>query len=171
MLKEFGKTREDLKNFAFELMCKLRSKPDPVFLCVGSDKYVCDSLAPMVAEMLKKRYNVRAYVYGGLEYNINGNNLIEAVNYIETEHPYSTVVLIDATLGDNVGRIRLTNGAFAGLGRTLPLKKIGHLSVLGVVGKKMKNFDLNSTRLKVIVELADFISKGCAMAVWQLNSQ
>ncbi|MGN0961227.1 MAG: DUF1256 domain-containing protein [Christensenellales bacterium] len=169
MLKEYSKTRDDLKNFAYELMRNLRKGYYPVFLCVGSDKFVCDSLAPIVAELLRKKYNIKAYVYGGLDYNINASNLVQAVNYIETEHPYSSLVLIDATLGNNVGSIRLTNGSFAGLGRELPIKKIGQISILGVVGRKGKNFDLNSTRLKVVTDLAQFISQGCAMAVWKLS--
>lgn len=168
MCKEFENNREDLKKFAYELLRNLRKGEYPVFLCVGSDKYVCDSLAPMVAEMLKKKYNVQAYVYGGLDYNINAQNLTEAVNYVETEHPHSTIVLVDATLGDNVGKVCLSNGSFAGLGRALPIRKIGQISVLGVVGKRGRNFDLNSTRLKVITDLAQFIAKGCAMAVWGL---
>ena len=168
MIKEFDKSDDDLKLFAYELMKNLRGGDIPVFLCVGSDKFVCDSLAPMVAEILKKKYNVMAYVYGGLEYNINGNNLIESVNYIETQHPRSPIVLIDATLGDVVGRIRLNKGSFAGMGRSLPIRRMGHISVLGVVGKRGRNFDLNSTRLRVVTDMAEFISKGCAMAVWRL---
>lgn len=168
MVKQFNRNNEDLKRFALELLRNLRKDKWPVFLCVGSDKFVCDSLAPIVAEILRKKYNINAYVYGGLDYNINANNLMEAVNYIETEHPRSTLILIDATLGDEVGQIRLSNGSFAGLGRRLPIKKVGQLSILGVVGKRTKNFDLNSTRLRLVTDLAQFISKGCAMAVWKL---
>lgn len=165
MTKQFENNLEGLKLFAFELLKSLKLKDFPVFLCVGSDKFVCDSLAPMVGELLKKKYNVPAYVYGGLDYNINAQNLSMAVNYVETMHPYSTIVLIDATLDNDVGKIRLTNGSFAGLGRELPIKKIGQISILGVVGKKSKNFDLNSTRLKVVTDLAEFIAKGCAMCM------
>lgn len=167
----FDKNEEELKLFAYELMKNLRGKDMPVFLCVGSDKFVCDSLAPIVAEILRNRHNIMAYVYGGLDYNINGNNLIEAVNYVETQHPYSTIVLIDATLGDDVGKICLTKGSFAGLGRCLPIRNIGHVSILGVVGKKGKNFDLNSTKLRIVTDMAEFISKGCAMAVWRLSRE
>lgn len=165
MTKQFENNVDGLKAFALELLRNIKCGDIPVFLCVGSDKFVCDSLAPMVGEMLKKRYNVRAYVYGGLDYNINAQNLMMAVNYVETMHPHSTIILIDATLDSDVGKIRLTNGSFAGLARELPIKKIGQVSVLGVVGRKNKNFDLNSTRLKVVTDLAEFIAKGCAMCV------
>lgn len=165
MTKQFENNIDGLKSFALELLRNLKPSGRPVFLCVGSDRFVCDSLAPMVGELLKKRYNIPAYVYGGLDYNINAQNLITAVNYVETCHPHSTIVLIDATLDSDVGKIRLSNGSFAGLGRELPIKKIGQVSVLGVVGRKCKNFDLNSTRLRVVTDLAEFIAKGCAMCV------
>lgn len=164
MSKFYDNNRDSLKEFVYELVRNIRGKDIPVFLCVGSDKFVCDSLAPMVGEILKKRYNVPAYVYGGLDYNINADNLCEAVNYVETVHPHSTLILIDATLGNEVGKIKISSGSFAGLGRELPIRKIGQVSVLGVVGKKENKFYLNSTRLKVVTDLADFISKGCAMA-------
>lgn len=156
---------EDCKKFALELYGKLRKDIRPVFLCVGSDKFVCDSMAPIVGEMLTKKYNINAYVYGGLDYNINANNLITAVNYIESEHPYSQIILIDATLGDDVGSVEITSGTFAGLGRVLPIKKIGTFSILGVVGEKGKNFNLNTTSLSVVYSLSKFIAKGIAMAI------
>ena len=154
-----------LKDFAYDILKRLHLDRKPVFLCVGSDKYVCDSLAPIVSEMLTKKYNIDAYVYGGLDYNINASNLSQAINYVETEHPFSQIILIDATLGDNVGRIIVTNGSFAGLGKVLPIRKIGNFSILGVVNKKVKTFDLNSTRLKIVLSQAKFISKGIAMAI------
>ena len=161
----------DLKNFAYNIYKKLQSKARPVFLCVGSDKFVCDSLGPIVAEMLTKKYNIDSYVYGGLDYNINANNLSQAINYIETEHPTSQIILVDATLDDNVGRVLLTHGSYAGLGKVLPIKKIGNFSILGVVNKKTKTFDLNTTKLKVVVDLSKFIAKGIAMAVDEFSKR
>ena len=137
----------------------------PIFLCVGSDKFVIDSLAPIVAEKLKLEYNVPAIVYGGLSYNINRSNVMEAVNYIETMHSNSSIILIDASLGDNIGEIELKKGVFAGLGRCIPNRKIGNISILGIVGRKVADFNLNSTRLRYIVDMADFIAKGCYLAI------
>lgn len=167
-MEEYTLTLNDEKNFAISLLEKLRGKEMPVFLCVGSDKFVCDSLAPIVAEMLTKKYNIPAYVYGGLDYNINAANLTEAVNYIETMHPRNPLVLIDATLDDNVGRVKLTTGGFAGMGRLIPMKRIGDISILGIVGKKYKEFDLNSTKLGIVMKLAKFISLGVAFVTDRL---
>ena len=162
----FDRNRDDLKKFGLEIFQKLDGKNKPVFLCVGSDKFVCDSLAPIVAELMRKQYDIDAYVYGGLDYNINAHNLMQVVNYIETQHPFSTLFLIDATLDCEVGKIKLNEGSFAGLGRCLPIRKIGVYSILGVVEKKSAQFNLNSTRMKIVLELAEFIAKGCAMAVF-----
>ena len=164
-MKEYQLDNLSIKEFALDILKRLHLGKIPVFLCVGSDKYVCDSLGPIISELLTKKYNIEAYVYGGLDYNINANNLSQAINYVETEHPYSQIVLIDATLGDNVGNVVVTNGSYAGLGKVLPIRKIGNFSVLGVVNKKSKTFDLNSTKLKIVLDEANFIAKGIAMAV------
>lgn len=166
---EYSTSIGDLMKFAKALLDRLDIARPPVFLCVGSDKFVCDSVAPIVAEILKKEYDVPAYVYGGLDYNINATNLMEAVNYIETVHPDSHIVLIDATLDENVGKVRLCDGCFAGMGRCLPIKKVGMTSILAVVGRKIANFDLNSVRLKNVINLSRFIAQGCFMAVSKLQ--
>lgn len=170
-MEEYDLTYSQQKEFVYSLLNKLRGKEMPIFLCVGSDKFVCDSLAPIVAEMLTKKYNIPTYVYGGLDYNINATNLVQAVNYISTIHPYNPIVLIDATLDDNVGKVKLTTGGYPGMGRIIPLRKIGDLSILGVVGKKYKNFDLNSTKLGVVLNLAKFISVGVAFVCNRLMKE
>ena len=154
-----------IKDFAYEIYTKIDVDNYPVFLCVGSDKFVADSLGPIVAEMLVKKYNIPAYVYGGLDYNVNATNLSVVYNYIECEHPRSQIIVIDATLSDSEGVI-VTEGCFAGMGKILPIKKLGNFSILGVVGEKGKNFKLNTTRLLEVKERASFISKGIAMALF-----
>lgn len=156
----------ELKEFALEIYNRLDIDKNPVFLCVGSDKVVADSLAPIVGEILVNKYNIPAFVYGSLDYNINATNLSFVINYIECEHPHSQIVLIDATLSQNVGNVIVTNGSFAGLGKILPIKKLGDFSILGVVGKKEKTFQLSSTRLRLIKDLSCFIAKGIAMAIF-----
>lgn len=170
-MQEYNINKVDQKKFVISLFDMLRGNEMPVFLCVGSDKFVSDSLAPIVSELLTKKYNIPAYVYGGLDYNINATNLTQAINYIETMHPHNPIVLIDATLGENVGKVLLSKGGFCGLGKLLPLKKIGDISILGVVGKNHKNFDLNSTRLSLVVSQARFISQAVAFVTKTLFAE
>lgn len=164
---KFSTDREDLLKFGYELFKRLKGKNNIVFLCVGSDKYVSDSLAPIVAEMLKRVYDIPAIVYGGIDYNVNAINLMEVVHYIEVMHDHATVVLIDATLDSCVGQVILRDKAFAGAGKCMPNRKIGDIAILGVVGKRIANFNLNSTRLKLVMQMAEFIAKGCYLAVYK----
>ena len=155
----------NIKNFAYEIYNRIGGDECPVILCVGSDKFVADSLGPIVAEMLVKKYNIPAYVYGGLDYNVNATNLSVVYNYIECEHPRKQIIVVDATLSESDGVI-VTDGCFAGMGKILPIKKLGDFSILGVVGRKGKMFKLNTTRLREVKEVAAFISKGIAMALF-----
>jgi len=158
--------KENLKEFALELYKIMVEYGTPVFMCVGSDKFVCDSLGPIVAEKLRHEHKINAYVYGGVDYNINSNNLMQVLNYIDTIHEGQHIIVIDATVGDNVGQIVITNGTIAGMGKCLPIRKIGKTSILGVIGNRCLEFNLHSTRLGNVLSLADFISKGCTMALY-----
>lgn len=155
----------NLKQIAYELFSRLNPYKKPVFMCVGSDKVIADSLAPMIAEMLKKKYNISAYIYGGLDYNINASNLVTCYNYITTIHSDCEVILIDASLGDRVGEVSIGSGAYAGANNVVPIKKMGDISILGVVGKKSNDFRLGYVKLKEIVDMAEVIAKAIAMAM------
>lgn len=157
--------KSDVKDLAFKIYKEMDKKTVPVFVCIGCDKFVCDSLAPIVAENLKYKYGVCAFVYGGLDYNITAENLTEALNYITTLHEGAQIVVIDATLGETLGEIKLTKACYPALAKTLPRRQVGDLSILGVVGKKTADFNLNSTRLKVVVNMAHDISLAIAMAL------
>lgn len=156
---------DNIKDLAFEIYTRLNKATVPIFVCIGCDKFVCDSLAPIVAEKLKHEYNISAFVYGGLDYNITASNLMECMNYIEAQHDGAQIITIDATLGENLGEIKLTKSCYPALAKGLPKRKIGDFGILGVVGKSSADFNLNSTRLKVVMNMADDISKAIAMAV------
>ena len=161
---------ENVCQIADEVKSRINTLITPVFMCVGSDKFVADSLGPIVAEICKKRYGIGAYVYGGLDYNINAINLKESYDYIKTIHPSSQVIFIDASLGDNVGEIIVGDGAFAGMGKTLPTIKMGDISILGVVGKKAGDFRINSVKLKSILNMSEVISKSLALIYGSSNN-
>lgn len=159
----------DIKTLAYEIYKKLDTKTVPVFVCIGSDKFVCDSLAPIVAEKLKKKYNIKAYVYGGLDYNITAQNVTQVLNYISTYHEGAQVIVVDATLGDALGEIKLTNSCYPAFGTTLPKCSVGDFSILGVVGKNNGDFNLNSTRLKAVVRVAEDVARAISMALFVLS--
>ncbi len=158
-------TTGKLKPLAYEIYQNIKKGYKPIFICVGSDRVIADSLAPLIAEKLKKKYSVPAYVYGGLDYPITAINLSEVINYIDIEHEDSIKVVIDATLGDTLGEVIVTKGVYAGLGKILPVKRLGDFSILGVVGRRGGDFTLKSVRLGVVDRLSEFIAKAIAMAL------
>lgn len=167
----YGTSGAELMQFGYDLMCKLEGKGEPVFLCIGSDKWVCDSMAVIVAEILKKEYSLDCYIYGGIDYNITADNLSEAVAYIETVHANSTIVVIDAGVGEDVGKVKLIGGCYPGMGKCLPIREVGVISILGVVERGGRDFRLGTTRLGCVVSLSRFIAKGCYLAVSKLKSK
>lgn len=164
-MQRFLVGKGNIKDLALEIYKNLDGRREPVFVCVGSDKYVCDSIAPIVAEYLRTRYNIRALVYGGLDYNITAENLTMALNYISTQHPEKQVVIIDAALGEMLGEIKVTREGFPALGRTLPVVSAADFFILATVGKNSGDFNLNSTRLRVAIDMAKMIAKSIAMAM------
>ncbi len=164
-MKKYRQNDDEIKAFAYDIYSRLKANSIPVFLCVGCDKFVCDSLAPIIAEILKKRYNIYAYIYGGLDYNINATNLMQAIHYVETEHPHSQIILIDATLGSDVGDMIVTDSSYAGMGRILPIRRVGDFSILGVVARRAKELHLSTTKFKIVSDLAQAIARGIAMAM------
>lgn len=165
MKTNFATNGEEIFEFGYAIYKKIRGQRQVVFLCVGSDRFVSDSLAPIVAEIMRHTYNIPAIVYGGVGYNVNATNLMEVVHYIESRYEDALLVLIDATLDTNVGEVIIRDSAFAGVGKCLPNRKLGDVAILGVVGRRVADFNLNSTRLKVVLDMAEFIAKGCYMAV------
>lgn len=140
----------------------LPSKNKPVFLCVGTDKVVCDSLGAITGELLRNKYKINAYIYGDLDFNINAKNLEKTINHIKNIHPNSPIILIDGVLGDldEIGLIKYySQGAYA-MGEFHKGVYVGDYSILAVVGAK--GIDgltvLKSTKLKNILLQAEFIA-------------
>ena len=77
-------------------------------LCIGSDLVVGDSLGPLIGTLLTKK-NISAYVYGSLSFPVTAKEVNYAKDYINSLHPNSLVVAIDAAVGesDDVGLIRV----------------------------------------------------------------
>lgn len=139
-------------------------KEIPVIICVGSDLVLGDSLGPLVGTLLKKR-NVRAYIYGNLNYPITAKEVDYAKTYIKQMHKNSFILAIDAAVGeeDDIGLIKAINkGLKPGLGAGKNLSTIGDASIIGIVAtKSVKNHNLfNLTRLNLVYRLAEKIADG-----------
>lgn len=143
--------------------CNVRSKK-PIFICVGSDLVLGDSLGPLVGTFLKQK-KISSYVYGTLNYPITAKEIEYAKTYLKQMHPESVTVAIDAAVGvaDDVGLIRVINrGLKPGLGVEKNLGVVGDISIIGVVCEKsLKNHSLfNLTRLNLVYKMAEKIASG-----------
>ena len=136
----------------------------PVFICIGSDLVLGDSLGPLVGTFLKSK-NVQSYVYGTLNYPITAKEVEYAGKYLKQMHPDCISIAIDAAIGnaDDVGLVRVLNkGLKPGLGVDKNLNVIGDVSIVGIVaGKSLQNYNLfNLTRLNLIYKMAQTVANG-----------
>ena len=149
----------------FQSLIELNPKnKQPIFICIGSDLVLGDSLGPLVGTFLKNK-NVQSYIYGTLNFPITAKEVDYAGTYLKQMHPNAITIAIDAAVGngEDVGLIRVQNkGLKPGLGVEKNLGTIGDLSIIGVVaGKSQKNYDLfNLTRLNLIYSMAEKIASG-----------
>ena len=145
----------------------------PIFICIGSDLVLGDSLGPLVGTFLKNK-EVSSYVYGTLNFPVTAKEIEYARTYLKQMHPNSISIAIDAAIGqnDDVGLIRVMNkGIKPGLGVDKNLGTVGDVGIVGIVaGKSLKNYNLfNLTRLNLIYKMAEQIAGGIAKYVKQLS--
>ncbi|MBT2728325.1 spore protease YyaC [Bacillus sp. ISL-75] len=139
-------------------------KEDIIFLCIGSDRSVGDSLGPLVGTMLKE-HQVPYRVYGTLEKPVHAFNLEETLKEINRQFKKPLIISVDACLGDQnqVGYVFLKEGPLVpgkALKKVLP--EVGDYHITGMVNYidplPAMQF-LNDTRLYTVMNLAKTIVK------------
>ncbi|MCY8230941.1 spore protease YyaC [Priestia endophytica] len=142
---------------------------DIIFLCIGSDRSIGDSLGPLVGTMLKEK-KVPFEVYGTLETPVHAFNLEDTLKKITKRFKKSLIISIDASLGDedHVGSAFLKKGPVVpgkALKKLLP--KTGDFHITGVVNyvdPLPSTQFLNDTRLYIVRNLALAISEAVYQA-------
>ena len=143
-------------------------KDKPVFLCVGTDKVVGDSIGAIVGEILTNNDSISGYIYGNLEHNITATNISDTIFKIKNLHPNSPIVVIDGILGDidEVGQVKFYPYGTIPAGEFNNGEFVGDYSILAVVD--VKGIDtltfLNSVKLKTAIDMARFIADSIARA-------
>lgn len=139
---------------------------DLVILCIGTDRSTGDSLGPLVGYKLSPfipHYN-KVHLFGTLNKPVHAKNLASTIKYINLYHPKSFILAIDASLGsiDKIGYINIKEGPLKpGLGVNKNLPSTGNISITGVVnvGGMMEYMILQNTRLSLVMNMAETISK------------
>jgi putative sporulation protein YyaC len=168
-MKSNGKTEEkDTELLAHKIREIIRQSSreddDIVFLCIGSDRYVGDSLGPLVGTMLTER-NVPFRVYGTLEEPVHAFNLKGILKGINKQFKKPLIFSIDASIGnkDQVGYVMFKEGPLTpGKALEKMLPEVGDYHFVGFVNYidplPTSQF-LNDTRLYTVMNIAKTIVK------------
>lgn len=149
-----------------------------VILCIGTDRSTGDSLGPLVGHKLSpiiKNYH-DVTLMGTLEHPIHAQNLEESLNKINEDYNNPFIVAIDSSLGrqDRVGYLSIKNSPLrpgAGVNKILP--HVGDISITGIVniGGLMEFMVLQNTRLSIVMNMADIISKSIYLSLARLYNE
>ena len=167
-----------------ELLLKSdRSIRDVVIICIGTDRSTGDSLGPIVGYKLSKTLQSGGRtmkksgitVYGTLACPVHATNLENVLSDIHFRHSDPFCIAIDASLGTqgHIGYVTVGTGPLKpGLGVNKQLPDVGDLHITGIVNLSGTNDPmlLQTTRLNIVMELADVIVKGLLYCLDPANS-
>lgn len=167
---DFSKTLQEM------IQKNSSKKRQIVFLCIGSDRATGDCLGPIVGYKLSKLQQHNIILYGTLDQPVHAKNLDETIKHIYKHHRNALVVAVDASLGrtGHIGYITLGEGPLlpgAGVDKALP--PVGDIFITGIVNFSgmLDHMLLQTTRLNVVMVLADFICTGINYCFYKLNHE
>lgn len=136
-----------------------------VFVCIGTDRSIGDSLGPLVGTFLEEKRIQSFYIYGTIDDPIHSLNLDEKLEYIQKKHDNPFIIGIDACLGryKNIGNLEIGDGPVnPGSGVNKELTPVGHIHITGTVniGGFMEIVVLQNTRLNLVFRMAQTIAQG-----------
>ncbi|WP_223638855.1 spore protease YyaC [Planococcus sp. 4-30] len=159
--EEMAVMSEKLKKIFVEAKQQQR---EVVFLCIGSDRYIGDSLGPLIGSMMLEN-GISHPVYGTLEEPVHAFNLKIVLKdiYMKSDNPL--LISIDASLGkkEQVGDVLFNEGPLVpGKALEKMLPAVGDYHFQGIVNYldpfPSSQF-LNDTRLHTVMKLAKLITQ------------
>lgn len=143
-----------------------------LILCIGTDRSTGDSLGPLVGTQLINYELPKLNVIGTLKNPVHATNLYENILFIKKTFVNPMIIAIDACLGrfDSVGYITLANGPLrpgTGVHKELPAVGEAHLTGTVNVGGFMEYIVLQNTRLSLVWQMAETISRMIAVSYFQ----
>ncbi|TJY41104.1 spore protease YyaC [Cohnella pontilimi] len=139
-------------------------------VCLGTDRSTGDSLGPLTGSALRKFHSDTFDVYGTLEEPVHAKNLDESLLHIRRNVRHPFIIGIDACLGQpaSIGCIQIASGPIRpGSGVHKELSPVGDIHISGVVNVAgfMEYLVLQTTRLHVVMCMADLIARSVYRAV------
>ncbi len=166
-----------LKNIIYNHIISLNYNPQQklIILCVGTDRSTGDSLGPLTGTLLNK-IELPATVIGNIHAPVHASNLAEVITSIDNKYPNPFIIAIDAGLGkhSSVGYIDVKKGPLKpGTGVNKKLPEIGDMHITGLVnvGGYMEYLVLQSTRLSIVMKMAETISTALDLSLKSLYKE
>ena len=135
-MKDFGETIDSLTlNKTFSNL---------IFLCIGTDRVIGDSLGPIVGYKLKKYFGdiKNVQIIGDLENNICSTNIEKTVEKICKDNSNPFIISIDSALSrddTNIGKILVGKGGITignGMGKNKYI--VGDMFIKGVIAVDLR---------------------------------
>lgn len=156
------KERSESQPLTSDRLNDLLGVSSPVFLCIGTDRIIGDSLGPMVGSMLERESCGQIPVFGTLQKPVHAMNLHQISEQIKKKHPDRMVIAVDASLGHykEIGSVYVRSGALrpgAGVSKNLPAA--GDISITGIAAPDSQQpyLSLQTARLSTIAAMAETI--------------
>lgn len=147
---------------------------DLIFICIGTDRSTGDALGPLTGSKLK---NLRLpyQIYGTLDAPVHATNLQEHLSLVQKSYGKPFIIAIDACLGqmDNVGYLSYGRGSVKpGTAVKKDLPAVGDAYITGIVNVSgfMEHMVLQSTRLNLVMKMADTIAGAISFATYDFHS-
>ena len=146
------------------------NRDEIIILCVGTDRSTGDSLGPLTGSYLKKFKHLPIETIGDINNPVHASNLDNTINKIREEFASPFIIAVDAGLGkkSSVGYIDVKKGPLKpGTGVNKELTEIGDMHITGLVnvGGYMEYLVLQSTRLSIVMKMADVIAQGLKKSI------
>ena len=168
---------EFINNFGNKILSINENYSNLVFLCVGTNKIIGDSVGPIIGDNLKCIENDFMKVYGTTQNTLNFSNAQEIIKKIYNEYKSPFLITIDAALGNKkeVGNIFIGNG-FIKLGNALE-KNIcfySDITIKCVVGNYLLNKNQNIEELRNadfgnVITMSKIVSNGIINVLKNFN--
>lgn len=142
---------------------KLAISDPTIILCIGTDRSTGDALGPLVGTNLQQYHSPYVRIFGTLDEPVHAINLDDILFKIQNTYISPFIIAIDAGLGkhSSVGMIDVKDGPLKpGTGVNKELTPVGNMHLTGLVniGGYMEYFVLQSTRLSLVMKMANIIS-------------
>ncbi|QQY79744.1 putative sporulation protein YyaC [Keratinibaculum paraultunense] len=151
---------------------------DLIILCIGTDRSTGDSLGPLVGHKLNHYLSPykKVHLFGTLDEPVHAKNLEHAINQIDSAYINPFILAVDASLGNfnKIGYININKGPLKpGLGVNKDLPPIGDMNITGIVnvGGIMEYMVLQNTRLSLVMNMAETITKSINIALFKLYNK